>query len=332
MLNRTIALIMLLLLSPVFLAVIVLIIIDDGLPVLFIQKRVGINYTFFNLYKFRSMKKNTPNVATHLLENPDQYLLKIGKTIRKLSLDELPNLINIIKGDMVFVGPRPALYNQDDLMQLRINAGVEKLKPGLTGWAQINGRDEISLEEKVKLEKEYLDKNQERFLNELLDWLRIPSISADPAFAKNVHEAAAFVAEKLKSVGADNVSIEETAGYPIVYADKIIDFLEKDFGMEGLSENIEVKEIFTPEDFQSKRNNYIGSAWGIEPRLTQTASFRPANKDKEIDNFYIVGASTHPGAGVPGVLLTAEATEHTILEDFGLLDDKNDNKKKLQTA
>jgi O-antigen biosynthesis protein WbqP len=102
------------------------------------------------------MKKNTPNVATHLLENPDQYLLKIGSLIRKLSLDELPNLINIIKGQMVFVGPRPALYNQDALMQLRINAVVDKLKPGLTGWAQINGRDEISLEKKVKLEKEYI--------------------------------------------------------------------------------------------------------------------------------------------------------------------------------
>jgi O-antigen biosynthesis protein WbqP len=104
------------------------------------------------------MKKNTPNVATHLLANPAQYLLKIGGLLRKLSLDELPNLINIIKGEMVFVGPRPALYNQDDLMNLRIKAGVEKLKPGITGWAQINGRDEISIKEKVSLEKEYLEK------------------------------------------------------------------------------------------------------------------------------------------------------------------------------
>ena len=99
------------------------------------------------------MKKDTPNVATHLLENPEQYVLKVGSTLRKLSLDELPNLINILRGDMVFVGPRPALYNQDDLMQLRVNAGVSYLKPGLTGWAQINGRDEISIEEKVALEK-----------------------------------------------------------------------------------------------------------------------------------------------------------------------------------
>jgi O-antigen biosynthesis protein WbqP len=105
------------------------------------------------------MKKNTPNVATHLLTNPEQYLLKIGVILRKLSLDELPNLINIITGEMVFVGPRPALYNQDDLMALRVAAGVDKLKPGITGWAQINGRDEISIQEKVKLETEYLQKN-----------------------------------------------------------------------------------------------------------------------------------------------------------------------------
>lgn len=102
------------------------------------------------------MKKNTPNVATHILENPEQYLLKIGKFIRKTSIDEFPNLINIIKGEMVFVGPRPALYNQDDLMTLRVETGVDKLKPGITGWAQINGRDEIAIEEKVELEKEYL--------------------------------------------------------------------------------------------------------------------------------------------------------------------------------
>ena len=104
------------------------------------------------------MKKNTPNVATHLLNNPEQYLLKIGKFTRKTSLDELPNLINIIKGEMVFVGPRPALYNQDDLMTLRVAKGVDKLKPGITGWAQINGRDEISIEAKVALEQDYLQR------------------------------------------------------------------------------------------------------------------------------------------------------------------------------
>ncbi len=156
MLSRLFALFLLILLSPIFFLVSLAILIEDGFPVLFTQKRVGINYTFFNIYKFRSMKKNTPNVATHLLENPDQYLLKIGKFIRKTSLDELPNLINIVKGEMVFVGPRPALYNQDDLMEFRVATGVSKLKPGITGWAQINGRDEISIPEKVKLEQEYL--------------------------------------------------------------------------------------------------------------------------------------------------------------------------------
>jgi O-antigen biosynthesis protein WbqP len=158
MLNRIFALFLLVLLAPFFLIVAFAILIEDGFPILFSQKRVGINYTFFQIYKFRSMKKNTPNVATHLLTNPAQYLLKIGKFIRKTSLDELPNLINIIKGEMVFVGPRPALYNQDDLMALRVAAGVDKLKPGITGWAQINGRDEISIEDKVALEKEYLSK------------------------------------------------------------------------------------------------------------------------------------------------------------------------------
>lgn len=156
MMSRFFALFLLILFSPIFLLVSLVILIEDGYPVFFTQRRVGINYSFFNIYKFRSMKKNTPNVATHLLNNPDQYLLKIGKFIRKTSLDELPNLINIVKGEMVFIGPRPALYNQDDLMQYRVATGVSKLKPGITGWAQINGRDEISIPDKVKLEQEYL--------------------------------------------------------------------------------------------------------------------------------------------------------------------------------
>jgi O-antigen biosynthesis protein WbqP len=114
------------------------------------------------------MKKNTPNVATHLLNNPEQYMLKIGGILRKLSLDELPNLINIIKGDMVFVGPRPALYNQDDLMALRVATDVHKLKPGITGWAQINGRDGISIEKKVQLEQEYMLKRSTLFDIEII--------------------------------------------------------------------------------------------------------------------------------------------------------------------
>jgi O-antigen biosynthesis protein WbqP len=114
------------------------------------------------------MKKDTPNVATHLLLNPAQYLLKIGRLLRNLSLDELPNLINIIKGEMVFVGPRPALYNQNDLMILRVATGVDKLKPGITGWAQINGRDDISIEKNVQLEQEYMYKRSTVFDIEII--------------------------------------------------------------------------------------------------------------------------------------------------------------------
>jgi O-antigen biosynthesis protein WbqP len=167
-LNRLFALILVCVLFPIFIIVGLLIFIEDGYPIFFTQKRIGINYSFFKIYKFRTMKKDTPNVATHLLSNPDQYLLKTGKFIRKTSLDEIPNLINIIKGEMVFVGPRPALFNQDDLMALRVAAGVDKLKPGITGWAQINGRDEISVAQKVQLEQEYLYKKSFLFDIEIL--------------------------------------------------------------------------------------------------------------------------------------------------------------------
>jgi len=168
MLSRFLAFLVFILLSPVFILVGFAIFIEDGSPIFFKQKRVGINYTFFYIYKFRSMKKDTPNVATHLLLNPAQYLLKIGRLLRNLSLDELPNLINIIKGEMVFVGPRPALYNQNDLMILRVATGVDKLKPGITGWAQINGRDDISIEKKVQLEQEYMYKRSTVFDIEII--------------------------------------------------------------------------------------------------------------------------------------------------------------------
>ena len=181
MLNRIAALFLLIILSPIFLIVGFIILIQDGLPVFFKQKRVGVNYSFFYIYKFRTMKKDTPNIATHLLTNPEQYLLKIGALLRKLSLDELPNLINIIKGEMVFVGPRPALYNQDDLMALRVAAGVDKLIPGITGWAQVNGRDELSLEQKVALEKEYLAKK-----SLLIDFQILIKTFANVLFSKGV--------------------------------------------------------------------------------------------------------------------------------------------------
>ena len=168
MINKIFAFLLLFIFSPIFLIVAISIYFEDGFPIFFKQKRVGVNYTFFYIYKFRSMKNNTPNVATHLLNNPSQYLLNIGGILRKLSFDELPNLINIVRGEMVFVGPRPALYNQDDLMALRVATGVDKLKPGITGWAQINGRDDISIEKKVQLEQEYLYKKSTLFDIEII--------------------------------------------------------------------------------------------------------------------------------------------------------------------
>ena len=125
-------------------------------PVLYWSNRVGKDNRIFKMPKFRSMRIDTPAVATHLLENPDQWLTSIGSFLRKSSLDELPQLWSILKGDMSFVGPRPALFNQDDLIALRTEAGVHELLPGLTGWAQINGRDELPIPEKVKLDVEYL--------------------------------------------------------------------------------------------------------------------------------------------------------------------------------
>jgi len=136
----------------------VIIKIDDPGPALFKQKRVGIHKTYFQLYKFRSMKLNTPDVPTHLLESPDQYFIGIGKTIRKLSIDELPQLFNILKGDMSIIGPRPALWNQDDLIAERDKYGANDVRPGLTGWAQINGRDELPIPVKAKLDGEYVEK------------------------------------------------------------------------------------------------------------------------------------------------------------------------------
>jgi O-antigen biosynthesis protein WbqP len=130
-------------------------------PVLYWSDRVGINNTIFSMPKFRSMKINTPELASHLVKNPESYLSPVGRFIRGYSIDELPQLYSIAKGDMSFVGPRPALYNQNDLVELRTKKNICKLLPGLTGWAQVNGRDELSIKEKVKLEEEYL--NQKSF-------------------------------------------------------------------------------------------------------------------------------------------------------------------------
>ncbi len=127
--------------------------------VIFKQKRVGLHKKHFNLYKFRSMKMDTPNdMPTHMLSNPEQYILKVGEFIRKTSIDELPQLWNIFKGDMSLIGPRPALWNQDDLIAERDKYGANDVKPGLTGWAQINGRDELEIPMKAKLDGEYVEK------------------------------------------------------------------------------------------------------------------------------------------------------------------------------
>ena len=156
MINRIIALLLFVLLSPFFLIITLIIYIDDGFPVFFRQKRIGINNSKFIVYKFRTMKKNIPDIPTHLVIDPQNFYTRSGPFFRKLSIDELPQLINIIKGDMVFVGPRPALYNQDDLVKLRTRIGVHELMPGVTGWAQINGRDELNIDVKVHLDEYYL--------------------------------------------------------------------------------------------------------------------------------------------------------------------------------
>ena len=125
--------------------------------------------------KFRTMKLDTPQIATHLLQDPNPYFLPFGKFLRKFSLDELPQLISIFKGDMSFVGSRPALYNQDDLIKLRVSKGLDKLKPGLTGWAQVNGRDELSIQSKVDYEVEYMKRRS--FLFDLyIIWLTLLKI------------------------------------------------------------------------------------------------------------------------------------------------------------
>jgi O-antigen biosynthesis protein WbqP len=154
--GRIVAFFLIVILLPLFVVISFFVFYEDGFPVLFKQKRIGKGNSYFYIYKFRTMKLNTPNLATHLLSNPERYMLKSGSFIRKSSLDELPNLFNIFKGDMCFVGPRPALYNQHDLIGLRALHGINCLKPGLTGWAQINGRDELSIKEKISFEKEYM--------------------------------------------------------------------------------------------------------------------------------------------------------------------------------
>ena len=146
-------------LAPVYLIVAIAIVIDDPGPVFFRQKRVGIHKSHFQIIKFRTMKMNTPHdVPTHQLENPEQYITRVGRILRKTSLDELPQIFQIFTGKMSIIGPRPALYNQYDLIAERDKYGSNDVTPGLTGWAQINGRDELPIDVKAKLDGEYVQK------------------------------------------------------------------------------------------------------------------------------------------------------------------------------
>lgn len=145
-------------LIPIFIVVALIIYIDDPGPVFFKQKRVGKGKSIFWLHKFRSMKVKTPNIPTHMLENPEQYITRVGKVIRKLSIDELPQVYDILIGKMSIIGPRPALWSQDDLIFERDKYRANDVKPGLTGWAQINGRDELAIDIKAKFDGEYVEK------------------------------------------------------------------------------------------------------------------------------------------------------------------------------
>lgn len=145
------------LLSPLFLCIVIAIKVESRGPIFFKQKRVGKEKKHFMIYKFRTMRSDTPSdIPTHLLEKPEIYITKVGKLLRKTSLDELPQLINILKGEMAFIGPRPALWNQFDLIEERDLYGANSMLPGLTGWAQINGRDELEIPVKAKLDGEYV--------------------------------------------------------------------------------------------------------------------------------------------------------------------------------
>ena len=158
-LDFMLSLVGLVILSPVLLIIALIIKLTSPGPVFFKQKRVGKNKTYFNILKFRTMRTDTPkDTPTHLLANPDQYITPIGKVLRKTSLDELPQIINILKGDMSIIGPRPALWNQYDLIKERDRYGANDILPGLTGWAQINGRDELEIDVKARLDGEYVER------------------------------------------------------------------------------------------------------------------------------------------------------------------------------
>jgi O-antigen biosynthesis protein WbqP len=154
---------------PIILIALIVKLTSEG-PIIYWSDRVGINNTIFKMPKFRSMRLNAPAVATHLMSDPDLYLTSFGSFLRKFSLDELPQLWSILKGDMSFIGPRPALYNQNDLVELRSERGIHRLVPGVTGWAQVNGRDDIPIPVKVEFDEYYL-KNRSFILDLKILWM-----------------------------------------------------------------------------------------------------------------------------------------------------------------
>ena len=175
MFNQLVAIILLIIISPIFIALYILIFLIDGPPVIFSQRRVGQNNSKFMVYKFRSMKKNITDIPTHMVKNPANLLSRSGSFIRRFSLDELPQVVNIIKGQMTFIGPRPALHNQENLIKLRTEKGIHQLKPGVTGWAQVHGRDKLSILEKVTFDEYYL-KNKSILLDIKIMLLTIKQI------------------------------------------------------------------------------------------------------------------------------------------------------------
>ncbi len=158
LLDIVLSLLGMVILAPLFFVVFIAIKIDDPGPAFFKHKRVGLHKRYFHLYKFRSMKVSAPDLPTHLMEHADQYVTRVGAFLRRTSIDELPQLWNILKGDMSIVGPRPALWSQEDLIAERDKVGANDVRPGLTGWAQINGRDELEISQKVRFDAEYIQK------------------------------------------------------------------------------------------------------------------------------------------------------------------------------
>lgn len=170
--NLIMALWLLVILAPLMVVVAIVICLDSRGPAIFKQKRAGQYDSFFTLYKFRTMHVGTPDMPSEMVPRDDHRITRVGKFLRRFSIDELPQLFNVIKGNMNFVGPRPALYNQYELIKMRKDKGIDRLKPGVTGWAQVNGRENVLLSKKVELDKYYLD-NRSWLLDLKIIWLTI---------------------------------------------------------------------------------------------------------------------------------------------------------------